>query len=591
MAASGRAAGPPGAAAHLTSPASPTTSIPASSSSRARPDRTSMTSSARTTTHGSTADTVATGWLIDVCTAPPTAPTRSTISIHPGSLARIVGHVGVDPHDDVPVDAANRGPRPRGMRRLRWRALRPRWRRRPWRRRPAPRRRRRRRGWSASQPGRRRLRAPRAALRCSAREERCRGPASEVRRAHHPRLLPHAAAPEPPPAAGGGRCRDRAQRHQALLGPVVQVSLDAAALPVGGGDHAPARCPHVGQAGVGDGRQLGVAQREPRGRGELRQHVGRQVPGRQLHLEDRSRGVPDVDPGVVRRPADGIDVVPSIVDPAPVVGHRETHRANDSVAALHAAGDGDASRATRSSTARRTLRVRAVTVRTATPVTASAAEARRVTATPDCGLSARASPRRAASEPSMTSAASTARLTDNGAVAHRRSTAADATTAATNASAEAMATVRCTLRSPCASGCTCSHVRLHAGSANGSYPTRWIAAAAIASSHTLRDTRVARESAVHRRATCATPPIARGAAASTVARAAAGSHDHPAHTGNSRATTAIDSPSDAPTCTSRSATRPPSPRRRRPTRPRSPWPGAVARWTPSDLGRRRRAPW
>ena len=33
-----------------------------------------------------------------------------------------------------------------------------------------------------------------------------------------------------------------------------------------------------------------------------------------------------------------------------------------------------------------------------------------------------------------------------------------------------MATVRCTHQEPCASGCTCRHVRSHAGSANGSYP-------------------------------------------------------------------------------------------------------------------------
>ena len=88
----------------------------------------------------------------------------------------------------------------------------------------------------------------------------------------------------------------------------------------------------------------------------------------------------------------------------------------------------------------------------------------------------------------MTSAASTARVTGTG--RGRPSAHAPRPTRRrppTTASAEAMATVRCTLRSPCASGCTCSHVRSHAGSANGSYPTRWIAPAAITSSHTLRD--------------------------------------------------------------------------------------------------------
>ena len=218
----------------------------------------------------------------------------------------------------------------------------------------------------------------------------------------------------------------------------------------------------------------------------------------------------------------------------------------------HAAGDGDASRATRSSTARRTRRVRAVTVRTATPVTASAAEARRVTATSDCGLSARASQRRTASEPSMTSAASTARLTDNGAVAHRRSTAADATTAATNRERRGDGNGSVHAQEPVGQRwhvfartwarqirkrVVPDEVDRAGGNHQQPHAQRRTCRAGSPRSIGGRRAPRRRSPAAPRRAPRPVPP--------------AGSHDHPAHTGSNRATTAIDSPSDAPTCTSR----------------------------------------
>ena len=57
------------------------------------------------------------------------------------------------------------------------------------------------------------------------------------------------------------------QRHQALLGTVVQVTLDATALDIPGGDEPLARCPDVGDARAQLGLEPLVLQREPSGCG------------------------------------------------------------------------------------------------------------------------------------------------------------------------------------------------------------------------------------------------------------------------------------------------------------------------------------